>query len=117
MIDFIRKIAAGALEVVKAPIRSLMEKEPTRVVALVGAGVTAAVAWLAGQAGVTIPESWMPWVVLVVGGAFVEAIRRFVYSPNTVQKIADKATFQEAGTPVDIGNPPDASPPLPEGQS
>ena len=107
MLDFIRKIAASVLEAVKAPIRSLMEKEPTRVVGVVGAAVTGIVVWLATQAGITIPESWIPWVVLVVGGAIIEAIRKFAFAPATVQKIADAATFLEAGTPVDIGVPPE----------
>ena len=107
MLDFIRKIAAAVLETVKASIRSLMEKEPTRVVGAVGAAVTAAVVWLATQAGVSLPEAWMPWIVLVVGGAIIEAIRRFAFAPATVQKIADAATFLEAGTPVDIGVPPE----------
>ena len=111
----LRQLVTWLIEAIKAPVRSLMEREPTRVVAVVGAGVTALAAWLASQAGVVIPESWMPWLVLVVGGAIVEAIRRFAFAPATVQKIANLATFQPAGTEVDIGSPPDASPPLPEG--
>lgn len=42
-------------------------------------------------------------------------VRQTAYAPATVQKIADAATYQPPGTAVDIGKPPDASPPLPPG--
>jgi acyl-CoA synthetase (NDP forming) len=116
-VKLIRRLAGEIIEAIKAPIRNLMEKEPTRVVGVVGAAVAAGAAWAATALGIHIPESLMPWVVLVLGGAIVEFIRRAVYAPATVQKIANAATLQPAGTTVDIGQPPntDASPPLPAG--
>lgn len=92
------------LETIKAPIRNLLEKEPARLIAAVGAAVTAVALWLAQQAGFTIPEDWLPWIVLIVGGAIVEAIRQFVYAPDTTQLIADRAAT--TGN-TDIGNPPE----------
>ena len=112
----LRELLSNLVEAVKTPIRNLMEKEPTRVTAAVGVAVTAGIAWLGSQLGITIPEAWVPWVVLVVGGAIVEFIRRNVYAPATVQAIANEATNLPAGSQADIGKPPDASPPLPEGQ-
>jgi len=114
-VSVIRKLLADIVEMVKAPIRNLMEKEPTRVVTAVGVAVTAGVAWLGAQLGIVIPESLVPWVVIVVGGAIAEAIRRFVYAPATVQAIANEATNLPPGSEADIGKPPDASPPLAEG--
>jgi len=40
--------------------------------------------------------------------------RQQVYSKDTTQALANQATFEEPGTFVDIGKPPDASPPLPQ---
>ncbi len=34
-------------------------------------------------------------------------VRQNVYAPPSVQKIANDATYQTAGTPVDIGQPPE----------
>lgn len=94
-------------------IKSLIAKSPTR---LVGYGSIVAVAiatWIAAQLHITLP----PELVLGIGGlgaAFVtELIRRLVYSPHTVQQLADQAATTGVS---EIGSPPDASPPLPAGE-
>lgn len=105
----LKTIIAEVIESIKAPIRELMEKEPARVTAAVAAAITAAVAWIASQLGITIPEAWVPWIILIVGGAIVEVIRKLVFAPATVQVIADAATFEAPGTQVDIGTPPEGT--------
>lgn len=98
-------------------IRNLLKSEPAvliaGVTALLGAAVsfglltqTRADVWISVAAGM------LPIVLPIVQGWLT---RQSVFSPDTVQIIADAATQLPAGTPVDIGKPPntDASPPLP----
>lgn len=96
-------------------IRNILAKEPAR---LVGYGSALAVALalkLAERIGIVLSADVLAAISLLSGLVISELIRRFVYPPATVQKIADAATTLPPGTPVDIGNPPDASPPLPAG--
>ena len=94
-------------------IRGVIAKEPARLVGY-GSSLVVALALKAAESlGVTIPADVLAAISLFTGFVISELIRRFVYPPATVQKIADAATTLPAGTPVDIGNPPDASPPLP----
>lgn len=96
-------------------IRGVIAKEPAR---LVGWGSSLAVAGALKAAellGVTIPADVLAGISLISGFVISELIRRFVFSPDTVQAIANEATNLPAGSIPDIGKPPDASPPLPEG--
>lgn len=95
-------------------IKGLVSKEPAR---LVGYGSSLAVAGalkLAELLGVTVPADVLAGISLVTGFVISEAIRRFVFAPATVQKIANAATDLPPGSTPDIGKPPDASPPLPD---
>jgi hypothetical protein len=98
-------------------IEKLLQTEPARLIGLLaavlglvaGAGIVSqgrADAWVA-FAGVLLP------VLLPILQAWLT--RRAVYAPATVQAIANEATNLPAGSTPDIGKPPDASPPLPEG--
>jgi hypothetical protein len=107
--DKLKALIADLVEAVKVPLRNLMDKEPARVTAAVSAAIIAAAAFAADKLGVVIPENLMPWVILVVGGAIVEMIRKVVFSSATVQAIADVATYQPAGTHIDIGKPPEGN--------
>ena len=91
-------------------IKGLIAKEPAR---LVGWGSTIAVAGALKAAellGVTLSPDVLAAISVIAGFAISEAIRRFVFAPATVQKIADAAS----GTPpggTDIGKPPEGSAP------
>lgn len=96
-------------------VKGILAKEPSR---FVGWGSTLAVALalkLAEQVGIVLSADVLAAISLLTGFAIAELIRRFVYAPATVQEIANQATNLPAGSTPDIGKPPDASPPLPEG--
>lgn len=99
-----------------------LRKEPAVVIGIIAAALLALLQSLAGSGVIgqdavdTIASAIDPtkegggWALPILIG-FVT--RYFVYAPPTVQKIANAATFEKPGTVVDIGKPPDASPPLP----
>lgn len=96
-------------------IKGVIAKEPAR---LVGWGSTLAVAGALKAAelvGVTLSVDVLAAVSVIAGFVISELIRRFVYAPQTVQAIANEATKLPAGSTADIGKPPDATPPLDEG--
>jgi hypothetical protein len=87
-------------------IKDILAKEPAR---FVGYGSSLAVALalkLAEGVGVVLSADVLAAISLLTGFAISELIRRFVYAPATVQKVADAATDLPPGTPVDIGVPP-----------
>lgn len=88
-------------------IRNIIATEPAR---LVGYGSSIAV-FLALQVakalGVELTLDVQAAISTLAGFVIAELIRRFVFSPDTVQTIADNSTYLEAGTTVDIGNPPE----------
>ena len=94
-------------------IRNVVAKEPARLVGYGSSLVVFAALKGAEAVGVTLTLDVQSAISLIAGFVIAELIRRFVYSPDTVQQIANQATHQVAGTTVDIGKPPDASPPLP----
>jgi hypothetical protein len=97
-------------------LRNILEKEPARIVGY-GSSVAVFLALKAAEAlGVTLTVDVQLAISTLAGFVIAEVIRRFVYSPATTQAIANQATHQQAGTAVDIGHPPDATPPLPEGE-
>lgn len=95
-------------------IRNIVAKEPARLVGYGSSLAVFAALKVAEAAGVTLTLDVQSAISLLAGFVIAELIRRFVYAPATVQAIANQATNQPAGTPVDIGKPPDATPPLPE---
>jgi len=87
-------------------IKSLVAKEPAR---LVGWGSTLAVAGALKAAeliGVTLSADVLAAISVITGFVISELIRRFVFSPAKTEEIANNATYLPAGTSVDIGNPP-----------
>ena len=105
MIELVR-LFAGNLQ---TRVRELVEKEPARIR---GYGTTLAVGgalWVANALGVDLS----PEMILLIGGigagVSYELIRAVAFSPFTVQKIANAATYQDAGTAVDIGTPPEGN--------
>lgn len=96
-----------------------LKKEPAVLIGILAAAVLAAVKSLAGDGivsgdiaemiGKAIDPAQGGWALPILSG-FVT--RFFVFSPAKTQEIANAATYQPAGTKVDIGHPPegDASP-------
>lgn len=89
-----------------------MKSEPTLLVEVVRL-----FALLATTFGVALNAEDQAAIVLIIGGvisvgslALAFLNRHKVYAPASVQKIADAATFLPAGTPVDIGKPPEGKP-------
>ena len=85
--------------------------EPTRLTELVRA-----IALILATIGVVLTDEVQQAVVVVVGGLLVigswllaEWNRRRVYAPDTVQAIANAATYEKPGTVVDIGVPPEGT--------
>ena len=96
-------------------IRDLLKTEPARLISFIAAVLGLVVSY--GLVSQVRADAWiafatlaLPVVLPLIQGALT---RQNVYSKDTVQKLADRATYQKAGTKVDIGQPPDASPPLP----
>ena len=95
-----------------------LKKEPAVVIGILAAAVLAAVKSLAGD-GILAGDvaDWIGKALDPQGGWALPIIlagvtRFFVFSPAKVQEIANASTYLPAGTPVDIGHPPegDASP-------
>lgn len=96
-----------------------LRKEPAVIIGILAATTLAVVQSLAGQ-GVITPDlattitgffdnasTELPmdgWGLPVILGLVT---RFFVYSPAKTQEIANNSTYLPAGTPVDIGNPPE----------
>lgn len=91
---------------------TIFGREPAAIATFLALVVSLAISF-----GLQLTQEQEALVNLVIVAALGLVVRQTVYSPATVQKIADAATFQAPGTTVDIGNPPntDASPPLPPG--
>lgn len=90
-------------------LQKLLQTEPARLISLITALVGAAVA--AGLFTQTKADLWvvlisaaLPVVLPLIQGALT---RQTVFSPATTQELANAATNLPAGTPVDIGKPPD----------
>ena len=84
-------------------IKNLIASEPTRLVAYASALAIAGSLKLAELAGVTLSAEILAGVAGLAALVVTELIRRFVYSPDTTQKIADRAA--DTGD-TDIGSPP-----------
>lgn len=88
-------------------IRTLVEKEATRLVAYSSTLAVAAALKVAELTGVELTSE----ILVGIGGLAVvittELIRRFVYSQNTTQKIANRAAATQN---TDIGEPPSGEP-------
>ena len=87
-------------------LRNILKTEPARIV---GYGSSAAVfvaLQAAKAAGVELTVDVQLAISTLAGFVIAELIRRFVYSPATVQEIAHNSTYLAPGTTVDIGNPP-----------
>lgn len=101
---------------------SVLKREPAVLLGILFAAVMAALQSLAGNGIIgqdvvdTIASAFDPskggWAIPLITGLIT---RQFVFSPAKTQEVANLATFQPPGTVVDIGKPPDASPPLPPG--
>lgn len=95
-------------------IQKILDSEAAWFIGLLTAVLAAVVSYgLVSQARADLWISILTFALPVVL-PIVQAIatRLKVYSKNTTQELADQATFQPAGSKVDIGKPPDASPPL-----
>lgn len=99
-------------------LQKILATEPARFFAAIAAVLGVAVSY--GLLSQTRADAWvsfatlaLPIVVPLLQGALT---RRNAYSKETTQALANQATFKAPGTIVDIGQPPDASPPLPEGE-
>jgi hypothetical protein len=88
-------------------IRNILAKDPARFVGY-GSSLAVAVALkLAERVGIVLSADVLAAISLLTGFVIAELIRRFAFAPATVQKIANAATNLPAGTPVDIGVPPE----------
>ena len=84
-------------------IRSLVAKEPARLVGYGSSLAVAAALKAAALVGVELSPDVLAAISLLTGFVISEAIRRFVYAPATVQAIAEVAA--DTGS-ADIGVPP-----------
>lgn len=84
-------------------IKGLIAKSPARLIAWSSAAAVAGALKLAEMAGVELPPEVLTGVAALAALIATELIRRFVYSPNTTQAIADRAA---ATGNTDIGSPP-----------
>jgi hypothetical protein len=94
-----------------------LQKEPAVIIGILAAAVLAAVQSLSGNGilsgdvadmiGKAIDPAQGGWALPILSGLVT---RFFVFAPPSVQKIANDATFQKAGTVVDIGKPPEGPP-------
>jgi hypothetical protein len=85
-----------------------MKSEPTAIIEAVRA-----LALIAATFGIAITAQDQAALVAVIGAGLIIAStalawwnRRQVYAKDTVQAIANEATYLPPGTPVDIGEPP-----------
>lgn len=91
-------------------LTSLLDREAARFVAYGSALAVAAALKLADLAGITLTPDLIGLVAVIAAAVVTEVIRRLVYSRGSTQKIANAATFEEPGTIVDIGTPPEGNP-------
>lgn len=89
-------------------VRNLVRSEATRVVSYASAIAVAGTLKVAELAGVTLTAEVLAGVTAITVLVVTELIRRFVYSSDTTQKIADRAA--NTGN-TDIGDPPSGDPP------
>ena len=87
---------------------TLFGREPAAIAAFVAIAINLAITF-----GLQLTVEQVALVNALVVAGLALLVRQNVYPAPTVQKIADAATYQTPGTTVDIGKPPDASPPLP----
>lgn len=90
-------------------IAKLLQTEPARLISVIAAVMGLAIGY--GLMSQAKADMWiaaltvaLPVVLPLIQGALT---RETVYAPANVQKIADAATNLPAGTPVDIGVPPE----------
>lgn len=88
-------------------LRNILAQEPARLVGYGSAFAVALALKLAERVGVVLSADVLAAISLLTGLVISELIRRFVFAPATVQVLADAATQLPAGTPVDIGKPPE----------
>ncbi len=91
-------------------IKGLIAKEPARLVGWGSSLAVAAALKAAALIGVTIPPDALAAISLLTGFVISELIRRFVYAPASVQKIANAATSLPPGSTAPIGTPPSGAP-------
>ena len=85
-------------------IKSLMRTNSARLIAYASLAAVAGALKLAELAGVELSAENIAGVSGLAAVVATELIRRFVYSPATTQRIADRAAF--TGN-TDIGDPPE----------
>ena len=85
-------------------------REPVAIAAFVAILINLAISF-----GLNLTPDQVTLINALVIAGLALIVRQNTFAQPTVQKIANAATYQEAGTQVDIGQPPntDASPPLP----
>jgi hypothetical protein len=84
-------------------VKGLVAKEPTRLVAYASAAAIAGALKLGELLGVELTAEAVAGVGAIAALVVTEIIRRFVFSPETTQAIADRAAVYGD---TDIGNPP-----------
>jgi hypothetical protein len=93
-----------------------LKSEPAVIIGILAAAVLAVVQQLGGanllEGSVVdwVTRALNPtdgWAIPIILGAVT---RFFVFSPAKTQQIANAATHLPAGTPVDIGHPPEGQP-------
>lgn len=84
-------------------LKGLIAKEPTRLVAWTSAAAVAGALKLAEFAGVTLSAEIIAGISALAALVATELIRRFVYAPATVEKIADAAATTGVAS---VGPPP-----------
>ena len=87
-------------------IREQLQANPARIVGYASSLAVAGAIQVARQFGLELDAQAQAAISLLTGLVITELIRRFVFSPKTTQAIANASTFEEAGTQIDIGNPP-----------
>lgn len=95
-------------------IKTLVEKEAARLVAYASAATVALALKGAELAGVELTSEILAGIAGLTVVIVTELIRRFVYSQDTTQKIADRAA--DTGN-TNIGEPPSGDVPPPSGST
>lgn len=81
---------------------TIFGREPVAIAGFIAIAINLGIAF---GLKLTVEQVALINTLVVAGLALV--VRQSVYAPPTVQKIADAATFETAGTKVDIGSPPE----------
>lgn len=84
-------------------LKDQLQANPSRVAGYVSSVALAGALQLGRLAGVDIPSDVQAGIILISGFLTTELIRRFVFSPKTVQAKVDEAA---ATGNTDIGSPP-----------